>query len=321
MHVLPLSSDPSIGRGINAGIGVTFVLLSSLAFASTPAFAQLAFAARLNGVSLVSFRCLIAAMVLWMLARAFDEPAIAIGLRVRLFLLGALLFGPQMALYFAALQRLDTSITVAVVYVYPAVVALIVAIRLRRPPPLTEVMLLVLALVGVGVIALVHGQAPNSGSGMVLAAVTAVIFAIYVLASDALVRDVPPILAASVVLAGSGFSALLIASISRKLALPNGQAGWLYLGLHGLVIVPVGLASYYAGLKRLGATRASVVDTSQPAIASVIGVAALGEHLEPLQILGIMAIVIAVLGLPILAAGRARRHTVVTQEAAAKPTP
>lgn len=300
-------------RGINATVGVGFVLVSCLAFGSTPAFAQMAFRADINGLSLVAFRCLIAAGVLGLVSRALGESAMGIGAMARLFALGALLFGPQMGLYFAALHRLDTSITVAVVYVYPAVVVLMVAVRLRRLPPLAEILLLFLALSGVGVIALLNGASSSSGVGMLLAGSTAIVYALYVLASDILIRDVPPISAASAVLLGAGLSTLLIAAVSRQLELPHGETGWLYMGLHGIIVVPIGLASYYAGLKRLGATRTSVVDTSQPAIAAIIGVVALGESLGPVQVLGIFAIVIAVLGLPIVAAERARRSPTTAQ--------
>lgn len=315
MPILPADSPApgddaeSVGGGIKATVGVAFVLLSALAFGSTPAFASLAFTSHISGLSLVAFRCLIAAGVLWGLSRVVRESALGLGTGARLFALGALLFGPQMALYFAAVHRLDTSITVAVVYIYPAIVAALTAVRLRRFPPLIEMLLLVLALVGVGVIALVAGDAARSTVGLLLAVSTAVIFALYVIASDVVVRDAPPIAAASLVLAGAGVSASIMARASGQLELPQNGTAWLFLSLHGLILAPIGVASYYAGLKRLGATRASIVDTSQPAIAAVIGVVALGERLTSVQILGMIAIVFAVIGLPVAAAARARRRT------------
>lgn len=283
------------------------MLLSALAFGSTPALASVAFKANLNGLSLVALRCLLAAGVLWLVSMALREGSVGSRTAGRLFALGAVLFGPQMVLYFAAIQRLDTSITVAVVYIYPAVVAVAIAVWRRTLPPNLDLVLLVLAVAGVGAVALARSGSASSTTGVLLAVATAVIFAAYVIGSDVVIRDAPPIAAASVVLAGAGLSALLTAAVLGQLELPVSGAGWLLVGLHGLVIVPVGLAAYYAGLKRLGATRSSIVDTSQPAIAAVIGVLALGERLNPVQVIGMIAIVFAVLGLPLAAARRMRR--------------
>ena len=84
-------------------------------------------------------------------------------------------------------------------------------------------------------------------------------------------------------------------------------SGRLYVLLHGFTLVPVGLAAFYAGLKRLGATRASIVDTAQPAIAAAVGVLALSEKVGKMQVLGIVLVMIAVLGLPLMADKRSRR--------------
>lgn len=301
------NSLPEVASSRKAFVGVGFVLLSALAFGSTPAFVRLAYSAQVNAMSLVAFRCLIAAAVLWVASRLMKEMAIAWFDVLRLIAVGGLLFGPQMWLYFAALHRLDTSVTVAVVYAYPAIVAILVAIRLRRFPRVAEMVLLALALCGVVTIAALNGAAHTSQIGMVLAGSTAVGYAVYVLAADAVVRALPPLAAASWVLLGAGSSTTIVALMTHRMELPKTESGWLFVALHGLVIVPIGLAAYYAGLKRLGATRTSIVDTSQPAIAVIIGVSALGERLDGVQVLGIVCIVIAVLGLPVVAAVHARR--------------
>ncbi|UIK89406.2 DMT family transporter [Arthrobacter polaris] len=283
-----------------------FVLVSAMAFASTPAFVRLAYTAQINGLSLVAFRCLIAAAVLWLVARLVREKAAARGPAWRLVLLGALAFGPQMWTYFAALERLDTSITVAIVYIYPALVAILVALRLHKFPKGAEISLLLLGLCGVGVIVLANSVGTGSTTGMLLAAVTAVGYAVYVLQRVQRWGH-PPLAAASLVLLGAGASSIVAAVLSGQLEFPSSALGMGYMALHGIVIVPIGLAAYYAGLKRLGATFTSLVDTSQPAIAALIGVAALGERLLLVQVLGIAAIIVAVLGLPVMAVLQSRK--------------
>lgn len=294
-------------RPVSVTIGVGFVLLSAVAFASTPAFVRLAYTAQINGLSLVAFRCLIAAAVLWLAARVIREKTATRGPAWRLVMVGALLFGPQMWTYFAALEQLDTSITVAIVYIYPALVAILVALRARRLPKAAEISLLLLGLGGVAVIVLANSVGTGSKIGVLLAAVTALGYAMYVFAADATVGDTPPLAAASLVLLGAGGSSVVMALLNGQLDFPSSATGVGYVALHGVIIVPIGLAAYYAGLKRLGATLTSLVDTSQPAIAALIGVAVLGERLLPVQALGIAAIVVAVLGLPVMTVARSRR--------------
>ena len=302
----PTAVTPRTGP-VAVTVGVGFVLLSAVAFASTPAFVRLAYTAQLNGLSLVAFRCLIAAIVLWLVSRLMREKKVARSIAWRLILLGALLFGPQMWAYFAALERLDTSITVAIIYIYPALVAILVALRVHRFPRVAEILLLALGLSGVGIIVLSNSVGIGSSAGMMLAVVTAVGYAFYVFAAGATVGDTPPLTAASLVLLGAGVSSVIAALLTGQLEFPSSGLGMGYLALHGVVIVPIGLAAYYAGLKRLGATYTSLVDTSQPALAALIGVAALGERLLPVQILGIVAIIAAVLGLPVMALIQSRK--------------
>lgn len=267
---------------------------------------RLAYTAQINGLSLVAFRCLIAAAVLWIVGRVVREKMATLAAAWRLVLLGALLFGPQMWTYFAALERLDTSITVAVVYIYPALVAILVACQRRKVPKLAEMALLGLGLCGVAVIVLAIPVGADLGLGMVLAAGTAVGYALYVFSAGAAVGNTPPLAAASLVLLGAGVSSVVCAAVVGELQFPMSAVGVGYMALHGVVIVPIGLAAYYAGLKRLGATFTSLTDTSQPALAALIGVVALGEKLLPVQLLGIAAIMVAVLGLPVMAMFQSR---------------
>lgn len=195
----------------NTVVGAALVLLSAFAFGITPAMVRLAYGAQLNEMSLVTFRCLIAAATVWAWSRAFHEPDVPWHGRLRLMALGGGLFGPQMWLYFASLHHLDTSIAVAVVYVYPAVVAAMVAVRVRRLPRAGEMGLLGLALGGIAVITLLDGNSSSSAFGLFLAGSTAVAYAAYVVVADSLVNRLPPLGASCWVLVGAGGSSLIVA--------------------------------------------------------------------------------------------------------------
>ena len=291
--------------------GVALVLLSSFAFAVTPALVRLAYRAKVNELSLITFRCIIAAAALAAISQLVGEALVGAPAVRRLIALGALLFAPQMWLYFLSLRYLETSVAVAIVYVYPVGVAVLVAVLHRCLPRPVEMLLLGVALCGVMVITVFDRGHRASTIGLVLAGATALGYALYVVAADSLVRSLPPLAASGWVVVGTGLSTLIVAMLTNQLERPTTGSGWSFVLLHGLVIVPVGLGCFYAGLARLGATKASIVDTSQPAIAAVAGVWVLGERLAAVQVVGIALVTLAVLGLPLLTGFHARRSRLI----------
>ena len=291
----------------NTVVGVSLVMLSALSFGISPAMVKLAFLADLNGLSLIAFRCLIGAAVLAVISQAFGERSVGRSSAWRLGLVGATLFGPQMWAYFTALSYMESSVVVAIVYVYPAIVAALVAIGLRRRPGGVEIILLAMALCGVAVVALLDGGTPTSTAGVVLAAVTALGYALYVVVVAPIVNGLPPLVSSCWVLLGSGLSTVAAAMVTGQMQLPGNMAGYGYVAIHGFFIVPIGLAAFYGGLSRLGATRTSIVDTMQPVIAALVGVVVLGEYLSGPQIIGIALVILAVLGLPLTAGRDAKR--------------
>ena len=290
-----------LGSRRNTVVGVSLVMLSALSFGISPAMVKLAFLAELNGMSLIAFRCLIGAVVLAVISRAVHERSVGRSSAWRLGLVGATLFGPQMWAYFTALSYMDSSVVVAIVYVYPAIVAALVAIGLRRRPRGAEMVLLTMALCGVAVVALLDGGTPTSTAGVLLAAVTALGYALYVVVVAPIVNGLPPLVSSCWVLLGSGLSTVAAAMVTGQLQPPGTIASYGYVAVHGLFIVPIGLAAFYGGLSRLGATRTSIVDTTQPVIAALVGVVVLGEYLSGPQIIGIATVILAVVGLPLTA--------------------
>ena len=282
-------------------------MLSSFAFAVTPVLVRLAFEADVNEFSLITFRSIVAAAALAALSRFARETTVESSAVLRLIALGAFLFAPQMWTYFLSLRYLDTSVAVAIIYIYPAVVAILIAILRRCLPTSVEMALLGVALAGVIVIMVFDGGRRMSVIGVALACVTAVGYALYVVVADSVVRSLPPLAAGVWVVVGTGISTLVVAVVSGQLQLPSSTSGWTLVAVHGLIVVPMGLGCFYAGLVRLGATKASIVDTSQPAIAVLAGTIVLDEWLSPLQLLGVCLVTFAVLGLPILTELQARR--------------
>jgi drug/metabolite transporter (DMT)-like permease len=296
-----------LSRNRHVLAGLALVLLSACAYGITPALFKLAYRAQMDELSLIALRSAIGAGFVAVTARALGEARVERRAAVRLAGLGAVLFGPQLWLYFGSLHWVDTAVAVGVVYVYPAIIVLLTAVRRRRPPPMGEAILISLALVGIATIAVTAGPSRVAPTGVVLAAAAALGYAVYVVVVASLVADLPTLGASAWILAGTATATLAAAAVTGRLALPTSGLAWGYVLAHGLVVVPVGLVAFYAGLRRLGPVRTALVDTVQPVIAVVVGTAVLGEALIAGRALGIALVVAAVAGLPLLAVLPRRR--------------
>ncbi len=255
---------------------------------------------RLNELSVISLRSAIAAVLIWVAARVVGEARIRRTAALRLAALGAVLYGPQMWLYFAALRRIDTAVAVAAVYIYPVIVAVIMAVRLRQPPPAAVIALVAVAVLGVATITASAGPSRVGALGIAFALV-ALVYAVYVVLAASITATLPNLGSAAWVLTGATASTLIAAALTGQLALPGTRLAWGYVMMHGLMLVPVGLVAFYAGLRRLGPARTALVDTLQPVIAVSVGMAVLGERLAPGRAVGIALVVLAVVGMPVLA--------------------
>ena len=146
------------GGGRHRMAGFALVILSALCYSSLPIFGKLAFAERLPLVSFLSTRFTLATLLLWGLVLSSPRSRGAIGKLSRrrlieLFLWGVFGYAVQSALFFTALQTISASLTEVLLYTCPAFLAVILWVRTGRPPAVSR-----LAAIGVAI-----GGSPESG--------------------------------------------------------------------------------------------------------------------------------------------------------------
>jgi drug/metabolite transporter (DMT)-like permease len=213
----------------------------------------------------------------------------------RLLLLGALGYGLESFLFFAALQHAPAAAVALIFYSYPVwttVLALGTGLERFRPAVAAA---LVLACAGIVV---VFSYRPAGTVGPLLALGSALSLAVYLLLSQLLVRDVAASAAATWTSTGASVG-LVSASVASGGALPRAALP---------LAVALGLASalafggLYAAIARIGSTRAAVAGTSEPVTTVLLAAIVLGNSLSARVVVGTVLIAAA---LPILAmAGR-----------------
>jgi drug/metabolite transporter (DMT)-like permease len=257
-----------------------FCLASGAAFGAMAVFGKLAYAEGATVGTLLAIRFLFASGLFWLGGAARRMPPardVAVGLG-----LGAGGYALQAGCYFAALERLDASLLVLIVYTFPALVAIGARQRLSR----RQAASLVVASSGL-VLVVAGGIGSLDWVGAALAVITAVIYATYILVSDGISARVPPLTLAALVCTGAA-TALLVSTILLGQFRPGALslAGWGWIACLAAVSTVGAIALFFAGLRRVGPTTASLVSTVEPVVTVGLAFVVFGESLGLLQLAG-----------------------------------
>jgi DME family drug/metabolite transporter len=302
---MPTVSSPASRRGF------VFVVLAALCWGTSGISGRIvADRTDLSPLDIAWYRLAIGAVVLlagWALTarrRTTTKVPLTRPVAVRLVLIGAGLAAYQLA-YFSAVARAGVSIsTLVALGLAPLLIAVGAALLGHGRPSGTTLAALVVALVGLALLVGVSAGVDTGTAvllGALLAAGSALGYAVVTLASGAVPAGVP------VTLAGFAGGAVLLTPVVLAVGVhvpadPVAIAVLLYLGL-----VPSALAYglFFTGVRTLPGAVASIVTLLEPLTGTVLATAFLGERLAPVAIAGGLLMLGAVAGLYVRELGRA----------------
>jgi drug/metabolite transporter (DMT)-like permease len=268
--------------GRSAPVGVLLALLSAAAFATLAVWARLADAVGLPTETLLTWRFALAALALLLL------PGTRAGLpwRTRLLMLG---FGAwytlQTALYFGTLSRITAGTSALLLYLAPVFVVLLAWLMGRRPSRM-GLAALSLTVAGLAVVIGLPGDGDRDGLGVLLGVCTGAAYAAYLLGSERLLGALPPLTVTAHVSAGAALGFALLGLLGGTLGVPSSAGAWGVVA--GAVVFPtlVALPALFGALSRLGATRTSILATTEPIWTVLLAALLLGEAARPVQLAG-----------------------------------
>jgi drug/metabolite transporter (DMT)-like permease len=297
-------------------LGVTLVLISACAFGSGALFAKPAYAEGVGWHVLSSWRFLLGASLAWVWLLAWPSHRQALRSLDRRLVLGSLALGVlyvgNSATYFAGLETVDASLAALIVYVYPALVAVLTLRFGQRLRGARAWGALGLALVGVvlAVGGIETTEAPPL-AGLLLVVVSPVIYAVWIVLAARLSGERgdsgSPGDGARTGAAASAATALMMTATAATywlsaivLGLPVGPGdvpagAWFGLIGVGVVSTFVAIQAFYAGTQRVGAAQAALLSTIEPVWTISLAAIVLGESLQPIQLAGGALILLGVL--------------------------
>lgn len=296
-------------------MGAVLCLFSAACFGAMPIFAKLAYGEGVTPETLLLLRFTIAAALLGLLLllRPGLRGRLTARLTVTALALGAVGYATQSSLYFGALERIDAPMVALVLYTYPALVT-VAAVLLGRDR-LTARRAVALGVSSCGTLLVLLGAGGLSFDliGVALAFAAAVTYTVYILVSDSVVHEVPPVLLSALVMTGAAATLSAREAVAGSLQLGLGAAAWFWVLCLAVVSTVVAMLAFFAGLRRTGASTAAILSTFEPVVTTALAAVVLSEFLTPVQLVGGVVILASVVVLQFRQ--RARRRPARTSEA------
>ncbi len=191
---------------------------------------------------------------------------------------------------------MDAGIASTILFIYPVMVAIIMAVFFREKGSFLTYGCILLALVGITLLYKGDGQTALNTTGMILVGLSALLYAVYIVIVDhSPVRNMSPgkmtfwiILFGSLVfIASTGF-------FTRLQPIPSVFAG--QLNIFGVALVPTVISILFINIsiKHIGATYAAIIGALEPVTALLIGILIFHETFTFRIALGAFLILVAV---------------------------
>lgn len=273
--------------------GLFWALITPIFLGVAPILAKVAYATGVNVLTVVAFRTLFAAVILWtavlLFRRSFiysSTPAILSSL------LAGGINGLGSLFYYASLSRIDASLGQLVNITYLVFITMLLRLAGQRISLLT---LIRTALAMLGIYILTQGglgQPDWVGVGMMT--IAALTYAIQLVLGQRILYDIPAqtmTLYAMTAMAGVVSVAWLIAPTDLTTVSMAGWEAILWMGL----VTGLSRLTLFLGVKHLGSIQTALLGVLEVVVSIVLAIYFLNEHLTWVQWIGAVVLVVSVL--------------------------
>ena len=263
--------------------GIFLVAVSAFCYGFLPIFAKLAYAAGTSTYTLLFLRFATATLVMFLIMYLRKVPLPSPKEMIAFFLLGSMGYAGQSFCYFVALNYASSGTVSLLLYTYPAMVMLGSALLFKEKITTGKLISLCFALLGAFVI--IGGEFDTDVIGLVLAILSAVLYAVYILVSSRVVRPGMGTQSAAFIM----FGAAVVYGVTVLLSgfePPKEPVGFAAVILIALVSTVGSFWSFLTGMEKTGPTIASLVSTLEPLVTVIASVLILCEAVTRNLILG-----------------------------------
>jgi len=275
--------------------GALLALSSAAGFATLPIFIKFSYAAGANTLTILTTRFILAAACLWLILHLRNiSPVINKKLGFQLCLLGIVGYGAMSAAFAASLQYLPASLSSMLLYMYPAIVSLLALVMGDDQLNWQKFVALIICFSGLFLI-LGVSFAGVSLIGVLCGIVSAIVYSLYILVGNRLLKNVDSLVATTYVCTAAAATFALTSLISGEFIFELPVTGWITLLAMALLSTIVGIVCFFAAMTYIGPANASIISIAEPVLTVFMSILLLGEKITPPQLGGGLLILIGIL--------------------------
>lgn len=277
--------------------GYLIGIVAAASYGLNPLFALPCYGAGMNPDSVLLFRYLFAVVILAVMLRARGRDfRITRRQIVPLAILGILVALSSLTL-FASYNYMAAGIASTLLFVYPVMVALIMALVFHERLNAVTIASLFLALAGIAMLYNGPEGATLSLVGTLLVMLSSLSYAIYIAAVNKSGLDSMPTLKVTFYVMTFGVMLFIGRFVAgEELVVPSLNQHRVWGCLFGLALFPTAISFLCtnAAIQRIGSTNTAILGAFEPVTAIIIGLLVFNEQISPKDWAGIVMIIAAV---------------------------
>lgn len=275
--------------------GYAAALVAAATYGMNPLFALPLYAEGMGTISVLFWRYVLAVPIIALMAAARGQSFRLDRKQFAVITILGLLMGYSSLALFESYNLMAASIASTLLFVYPLMVAVLMAIFFRERLTVKTCTCLALALGGIGLLYKAADGATLSPAGMAWVMSSSLAYAIYIVYINrsglatvpTLILTFYSLLAGSVIFIGAGIG-------EGGITVPSTPLMWGCVLCLALLPTALSMACTTVAVNRIGSTPTAILGVFEPVTAIVIGVAVFGEQLTPRDVTGLVLIITAV---------------------------
>lgn len=279
-------------------IGLTYGAFASASYGTNPLFALPLYAAGIGVNSVLFYRYALALAIYFLWLKFVKQISLKITLKESaILLILGLFFSLSSYTLFDAFKYIEAGIACTILFIYPVLVAVIMAIFFKEK--ITKTVITSIALITVGISLLYHGKegATLNLHGVLIVLLSALLYSLYIVGVKN-IKQVRHMNSAKMTFYVMLFGLIVyIANLNFCTELQPLTSPVLWLYAVGLALFPtiISIETINVAIKLIGSTTTAILGSLEPLTALFFGVIIFHEQLTLRIILGIIAVLFGVI--------------------------
>lgn len=290
--------------------GTIYAIVAAISYGANPLGALFLYKEGINSSSVLFYRFSLAVVILGCLMIMQKK---SFNITQKEFLvLGSLglLFGVSALTLFTSFHYMDAGIASTLLFIYPVMVAIIMAVFFKEKLSLITFLSISLALIGIALLYKNENGTTLSLIGVLLVMVSSLTYALYIIVVNKSSIIMSSIKLTFYVLLFCILTIIVYSLLEEKnhIQLLNTPTMWMWAIMLALVPTIISLITMVKAVNAIGSTPTAIMGALEPLTAVIIGITVFGESLSMRLVIGILFILSAVI---LIIAGKSFKPTIL----------